>query len=775
MAQSLDHLVLVGFTTTPDESTSQGESALRKISDAANVAMNNIHFFPAGTDQMDIIRGSFKKDKASKYGYNFGNSIVIVSGDVDTAYRLKMKQMKKIEELDVKLDYQDVDFIRMQEASLSEWIETGLYDSSNIPDDYEEDEDIDPIASILNIETADDPEENPSNAYEIDDDDDLFDNDEEIVNNSPVSSPVRDVEDSISQKIDVESTHSNDYEVNDYEDLFDEEDESPSNDEPVPTEDREEPTFTRISNDATSTRSNSATSSRRVETQNTEDDLIDKENNLIENTDDKEDDEFFEQPDPKKIANYIDEEVKEEKPRSNPRFDENQKKSVIDNSMQKLDEEYSIDESSVPVEQQKGDNEYIDRMRENRQKSLKKQKNSMRDNLLAEIGNMNNNLQSQPRQNDELFSDRANAISGDRREDGTRKSFKDYLSETDRKVQDVEEQTIKDFGDFRTGKAAVGQDSHYTGVNMGRVILVTSGKGGVGKSIVANGMAMALSLARAANLAENPGANDSTTWLIESDWNSPKLCEAYQTGRKHLGNVAAILATEEGGASADKLRQAIIENTFVDEETGIHILACPPLGPNNPSNSKMIGYAILRAIDYAVKNNGSVIVDHGNLTAGVYSSFDNILSTKIAHRVVIVADMGCLPETQSILSMLTQRGGQSRSTVQDVMTVSVVLNKAREEQYYMAQDRLKPFEIIQRIPPLADLQPENILGQGRTGLNNASDDVKRSIIARCGVILTKLGYEDLRRYFSTKKRTYNKKSTQSRGFIRRIADRFGGS
>lgn len=768
MAQSLDHLVLVGFTTTPDESTSQGESALRKLSDAANVAMNNIHFFPAGTDQMDIIRGSFKKDKSSKYGYNFGNSIVIVSGDVDTAYRLKMKQMKKIEELDVKLDYQDVDFIRMQEATLSEWIETGLYDSSNIPDDDEEDGDIDPIASILNLEIEEDSEDTPSNAYEMDDDEDLFDDDEDI-NDETEPALVQDIEEPVSKRVEVKNTPSNDYEVNDDEDIFDEDD------KPSPAEVSEESTSTKIVNDIDSTRSDKTSSSRRVKIQNIEDEVIPKEDTLIEDTSDEEDDEFFEQPDPKRIANYIDEEVEEEKPRPNPRFDENRNKSVIDNSMQKLDEEYSIDENSVPVEQQKGDNEYIDKMRENRQKNLKKQKSNMRDNLLAEIGNMNNNLQSQPRQNDELFSDRANAISGDRREDGTRKSFKDYLSETDRKVQDVEEQTIKDFGDFRTGKAAVGQDSHYTGVNMGRVILVTSGKGGVGKSIIANGMAMALSLARAANLAENPGANDSTTWLIESDWNSPKLCEAYQTGRKHLGNVAAVLATEEGGASADKLRQAIIENTFIDEETGLHILACPPLGPNNPSNSKMIGYAILRAIDYAVKNNGSVIVDHGNLTAGVYSSFDNILSTKIAHRVVIVADMGCLPETQSILSMLTQRGGQSRSTVQDVMTVSVVLNKAREEQYYMAQDRLKPFEIIQRIPPLADLQPENILGQGRTGLNNASDDVKRSIIARCGVILTKLGYEDLRRYFSTKKRTYNKKSTQSRGFIRRIADRFGGS
>ena len=133
--------------------------------------------------------------------------------------------------------------------------------------------------------------------------------------------------------------------------------------------------------------------------------------------------------------------------------------------MQKLDEEYSLDETSIPVEKQKGDNEYIDKMRENRQKSLKKQKNNMRENLLSEIGNMNSNLHSQPQQREELFSDRENAISGDRREDGTRKSFKDYLSETDRRMQNVEEQTIKDFGDFRTGKSAVGQDSHYTGVN----------------------------------------------------------------------------------------------------------------------------------------------------------------------------------------------------------------------------------------------------------------------------------------------------------------------
>lgn len=745
MAQSLDHIVLVGFTTTPDSSTSQGESALRKISDAANVAMNNIHFFPSGTDQMDIIRGSFKKDKTSKYGYNFGNSVIIVSASVDSAYRLKMKQIKKIEELDVRLDYQDVDFIHMQESALSDWVESGVYDSSlNVVE--EDDEDIDPIASILEIETD---HSETTNAYEMDDEDDLFDDEfeydqkEESVPETPNLNR--------SQHDDERNISSNAYEMDDN-DLSDDND-NQINTTPSSEED--------INHDIA------------IKDKDDVDNSLEKDNVINESLS-EDDDDFFKKPDPVRIENYVEKDSEVEEKSLIPDFDKKERESVLDNNIKKLDEEYSIDESSVPIEKQKGDNEYIDNIRENRQRSLKKQKTNMRENLLSEIGDMRSNLQSQPQQRDELFSDRENAISGDRREDGTRKSFKDYLSETDRRMQDVEEQTIKDFGDFRTGKSAVGQDSHYTGVNMGRVILVTSGKGGVGKSIVANGMAMALSLARASNLAENPGANDATTWLIESDWNSPKLCEAYQTGRKHLGNVAAVLATDEGGANVEKLRQAIAENTFVDEETGLHILACPPLGPNNPSNSKMIGYAILRAIDYAVKNNGSVIVDHGNLTAGVYSSFDNILSTKIAHRVVVVADMGCLPETQAILSMLTQKGGQSRSTVQDVMTVSVVLNKAREEQYYIAQDRLKPFEIIQRIPPLADLQPENIIGQGRTGLNNASDDVKRSLIARCGVILTKLGYEDLRRYFSTKKRSYNKKPIQRRGLIRRIADRFGG-
>ena len=742
MAQSLDHLVLVGFTETPDASTSQGESALRKLSDAANVAMNNIHFYPAGTEHLEIIKGSFKKDKASKYGYNFGNSIIIVSASVSSEYKLKMKQMKKIDELDVRIDYQDIDFINIREAALSEWIDVGYYDES-LEVIYDNEEDTDPIISILNedqdeSDSSDDPS---TNAYEVDDDEeDLF----EEVDTVP-----SDNRGSISETIDDSEPQSstNAYEVDDdEEDLFEEND--------------PETVSRKVTID---------TSNTSVNQDNTDD-----ENTSIDRSNVQDDNDFFEKPDPKRMVDYIGEK-EEENVSSNPRFNEKEQQSLIENNMESLNREYSIDETSVPIEKQKGDNEYIDQMRENRQRSLNKQKNSMRDTMLAEIGNMNTNLRSQPQQNDELFSDRANAISGDRKEDGTRKSFKDYLSETDRRVQDIEEQTIRDFGDFRTGKAAVGQDAHYTGVNMGRVILVTSGKGGVGKSIVANGMAMSLALARAANLAENPGANDSTTWLIESDWNSPKLCESYQTGRKHLGNVAAILATDEGGANADMLRQAIVENTFIDEETGLHILACPPLGPNNTNNSKAMGYAIIKAIDYAVKNNGSVIVDHGNLTAGVYSSFDNMLSTKIAHRVVVVADMGCLPETQSILSMLTQKGGQSRSTVQDVMTVSVVLNKAREEQYYIAQDRLKPFEIIQRIPPLADLQPENIIGQGRTGLNNASDDVKRSIIARCGIILTKLGYEDLRRYFSTKQKTYNKKSVQNRGLIRRIADRFGGN
>ena len=731
MAQSLDHLILVGFTKVPDGSTEQGEMTIRKLSDAANVAMKNIHFFNEGTDQMEIIKGSFKKDKTKRFGYDFGNSVIIVSGAVSTSYRLKMKQMKKIDEIEVNLDYQDVDFSSMRESYLSEWVEKGYYEEKSTTIDSNDE---DPIASILGI----DEESN-----ELDD----FLSDDGLQDAHPEQS-------------------SNAYEIDDEDVLFEDEfEDEPSVKESVPEAVNEEH---RGKHEAPQSSLQVENNPYEIEEDGYNSDLEEEPLDVLSEGDEG----FFAPQNMELRLSQLD----EDQPQSDlePSLEDKDRRGLVDAQLDKLDREYLIDDSATSQSQNGGDNEYIEKMKENRQKKLKKQKNSMRESLLSEIGNMKGAVQNQPQRAEESFSDRANAIAGDRREDGSRKSFKDYLSETDRRTQEVEEQTIRDFGDFRTGKSAVGQDSHYTGVNMGRVILVTSGKGGVGKSIVANGMAMALSLARASNLAENPGANNSTTWLIESDWNSPKLCESYQTGRKHLGNVAAVLATEEGGADAEKLRQAIIENTYVDEETGLHILACPPLGPHSPTNSRMIGYAILRAIDYAVKNNGSVIVDHGNLTAGVYSSFDNILSTKIAHRVVVVADMGCLPETQSILSMLTQRGSQSRSTVQDVMTVSVVLNKAREEQYYVAQDRLKPFEIIQRIPPLADLQPENIVGQGRTGINNASDDVKRSIITRCGVILTKLGYEDLRRYFSTKNRSYNKKSKQSRSFLQKIADKFSG-
>ena len=359
--------------------------------------------------------------------------------------------------------------------------------------------------------------------------------------------------------------------------------------------------------------------------------------------------------------------------------------------------------------------------------------------------------------------------------DGRRKNYRDFLPPEQRREQILEEKIEKDFGDtsfVMTTPKGDGGDLSYIPQGQGRVILCTAGKGGVGKSIVANGMAAALSLARAKEKQSNPGSRSSRVWLIESDYNSPQLSAAYKIRGKHLGNVAEVI--EQGGTSVntDAVAQAIEENVHIDKDTGVHILACPPLALRR-SSAQRIPLAILSAVKYAASQGDDVIIDHGNLTTGEYSELDQILSLSIAHRVVVVMNMGCVKETQAALSVLCEESSKARP----VASVSVVLNSSMEKQFYIAQDKLKPFEIVTRIRPIDELKAEN-LTEGSSYLPDVSRDVQKEIINRCGLILTHIGYGDLKRFFAiprSKGQPFENSGggKQRRGLFARISDMFG--
>lgn len=359
-------------------------------------------------------------------------------------------------------------------------------------------------------------------------------------------------------------------------------------------------------------------------------------------------------------------------------------------------------------------------------------------------------------------------VANDFREDGTRKTYREHLSEDDRKAQLVQESQWDRFGDLKhLGEVGPGEDIRYVSQGQGRIIMCTSGKGGVGKSLVASGLAMALSLARAKELSDNPGASQARTWLIESDYNSPQLAVSYSTGSRNLGNVADIISSGGSGIDNARVRQAIEDNIHVDPDSGVHVLACPTLSSRHSSAEMPL--AILLAVKYASDQGDDVIIDHGNLTSGTYSELDQVLSMTMAHRVVLVANMGCIPETQSALSVLCSRERGSVVKARPVQSVSVVLNVAKEEQFLLAQKKLAPFEIINILPPIDSLRPENSLS-GETTLASAPKEVQRAVIDRCGIMLTRLGYESVRKYFGIKTRFNAPKKSGKRSILRQVAD-----
>ena len=369
---------------------------------------------------------------------------------------------------------------------------------------------------------------------------------------------------------------------------------------------------------------------------------------------------------------------------------------------------------------------------------------------------------------------KTNAMSEDAfNEKGDRKNFREYLSESDQRDQVISENVQKDFGNMKAkniaDNIAQSEDSRYVGKGTGRIILCTAGKGGVGKSLVSNGLAAALSLARAKELKENPNASKARTWLIESDYNSPQLAAAYKTRTKHLGNVAEALSYGKH-LDNDALREAIEDNCFIDPNTGVNILACPPLNSN--TKNSQIPYAISLAVKYASDSGDDVIIDHGNLTTGEYSTLDRVLAMDLAHRVVIVCNMGCIPETQSALSILTERTLGSSVSPRVPQSISVVLNSARKEQLKVAQNQLKPFHVLPPIPPIDALRAENSI-TGDTYLSSAPKEVLKEVIDYCGMFLTELGYHSMKKYFSVKN-YFAPKRKGKKSFFRKLADRIAG-
>lgn len=741
MANPIDHLILVGF---PEIDPDKRESTLRAIMDVANVERTHIHFYKAETPITDIIRKTFIRDGGEKTGYRIGNSVLLGSDAVSQEYRHVLKRLTKIG-IQVRVGMNDVNLDTINEQELANWYETGQY----VPIKQEEDKsDESLMESLLSPIDEEEPEKTESSTSEEEEYNKKAQEYQELLTGG--------------KKVDYESAFPDQADVErPYDELIGSISEHSSGDSSGQTDE-----------DYQAEKKPDETAHMEPEPEqeleSEPDDGIDGEYDIFAGMSLADEEPTPEpEPEPERSSPGMptsDTRTGTTQSQKNPRKE-------TPKTRQSSKDDYLGDYVSPADEKRNDDMALVNDMERRRQREIQRKQELIRS--LAEDDAKAENITRDDfgERSERMHQMASTGGEEDYRPDGTRKNYMDYLSDSDKRQQRVVESINKKFSSaIESGlEDKPLKDMNYVGEGKGRIILVSAGKGGVGKSMVADGMATALSLARAKDAAQGGRAVSSRVWLIESDYNSPQLAVAYGTGNKHLGNVADAISAE-GGVNKSVIREAIEANAHVDPNTGVHILACPPLSTRR--SSKEIPHAILLAIKYASDRNGDVIIDHGNLTSGEYSELDQVISMKMAHRVVLVCTMGCLSETQSALSLLCDRDPTSVVKPRPPQSVSVVLNSAKKEQYYIAQDMLKPFEIINVIPPIDAIRAENSM-TGDTYLTSAPKTVRKAIIDRCGVMLPKLGYETARKYF-TGKMTFKTERKRRTPLIRKIAQMIAG-
>ena len=813
--KSYDTVIFVGLDIPEDET--QRDRVIQKVMNVTGVKKNKIFFYDKNTTHpASIVRGSYIRDKSQNSGYRIDETLCIASESIG-AKRLSLEKLSHVG-IAANTGYQDVDLLDMTESEILEWIETGRYTPHGDGSSGGEEESIDDFMSDLFGDTlgdSDDDGDTDEKESPKSEDDPVENNDNDVsesqqeekegspgqhhteVDGTPSASqqvpePEDDTEDDIEDDMPEEAVDVVDDIIGGTPvDVVDDKSHITADepqDEPqgevfeaeIVTEDTEE---YKLNNPAKSYHDDHRDDPVAADENEDDTSLDDILGNLTSDDDSytpmrapsRDDDSRIqhssEEDNLSDLKNLYDSDLPEHKG------------SNIDEDVERYKRDNNVSEYEVG----NGDTEYIDKIMEER-KAAEKRKEKQRQEkqkdassgdvgYLAQLQSMAGNNTSVAKDiEDEDRKHRVEQNSSEalsentKRSDGKTKNYREYLGSDDYKNQVIDENIRGSFGNLDNYSQVHerGEDMNYVAKGKGRIILCTAGKGGVGKTLVSIGMASALSLARAYEERNTPGYSSSRTWLIESDYNSPKLAAAYGTGKKHLGNLARMLDEKSTITNSD-VREFIENNVYRDPDTGVNVLACPPLsiGVSSPS----IPMAIFHAIKYASNNGDDVIVDHGNLTVGEYSSLDKILASKTAHRVVVVGNMGCIDQTQTALDILTSRRPGSSVRPRNAQSVSVVLNKALEAQVYTAQESLKPFKIIAFIPPIDALR-EEYSDTGNTYLVNAPSDVKEAVYHRCGAMLTHLGYSSLQNYFVAKSSYNAPRKKGRRSPLKRIADRF---
>lgn len=779
---NIDTLIFVGFDNPHDDSE-HGDRTLTRIMNATGVKKDNIYFYSIeNSSPMEIVRGSFIMDKTQPHNYRIGDALCVASDSLKT----RRKEVEKLGRIGITVHtgYQHIDLSSLSESEIINWMESGKYvpdvEGGSSDDDSSTDDLLSDILGDLSEVEASQSQSAPvSKKQENDEDED--ENDQDSQKTSSVLDDIDALDEQVNSHKESQSHKQNEDNEKKYENTEDTSDTQQDEEviydaELVPTEEE------------------TLTGSYKDEPKQELDDIL----SGLDNPSSASPASYEEK---EEYSGISPEQMGVENPQSSQAshnddysstFYHNDKKESSSEDLRDPEEyrkEKGIDESS-PMEEDSM--EIINQMSNRRKESIrdkekirqresddKEEDSSPLSQLEAIVGSKKRarEMDRDDREAHKLDVQSRSRSEETMREDGTRKNYHDYLTDRGRTEQKVEENIRSQFGnteEYSGGAvhAEGGEDNEYVTKGVGRIILCTAGKGGVGKTLVSIGMASSLSLARAYEAKENPGYTPGRTWLIESDYNSPKLAAAYGTGKKHIGNLAYLLDNSpRASLGNEEVRQCIEDNIYRDSETGVNVLACPPLSMNATSTS--IPMAILMAITYASRQGDDVIVDHGNLTVGEYSSLDKILAKKTAHRVVVVGNMGCIDQTRTALDVLASSVPGSSEKPRNPHSISVVLNKSRSEQYYIGQDKLKPFRIIATIPPIDALREENSVS-GDTYLNNAPQEVKKAIYDRCGIMLTRLGFSSLQEFFVAKTSYTHTPKKGKKNIFRRLSERIAG-
>lgn len=788
----LDKLILIGFKEPSNDDVRPAEITNRFIRESANIDEINaiegeekLIFYkglgkpisstnekPLNTE--GIIRNSFIEDESKSFGYRIGNAQCIVSDSVSEIDKLKIDRIAKVGIM-VRSGFKDVDFSTMNQNQISEWFETGDYTEGETQNEgLEGDNLIDDILGLDNNEKSNNQpnaldilhqQQNASPLQENNDDEShnyLDEEDDDYQSHEysqQESSPY--IDDSDNE--DDSSLYISDDDEEDDNSLYlpdDEEDEhrndiaEDSSDKVQKTDSVESkeslrPRREQLSNSSDRRNSESIKSSLRrpntklIEERERMEDLKEKEFARNSGLHDEENDFYSDE--------YIgDSGIGDSDSRL---FEEDRT-----NSFDTPEYEYTARTEDELLDKPLADdsNELVEKFRENRRQASTRKNH--RDEEISKAAQMRKKIMAEKAKNksveakSSILNQRvSDGLEERHTKDGRVKQYKEYLSNEDSSRQTMIEDALDRFSG--SSKNLVRKDNqqseseNFIGGNVGRITLVTAGKGGVGKTLFSCAAAAAVSLARARQRVENPNIKARRVWLIESDYKSPKLKQVYKTGDKHIGNIANVVSSRSSRTpDREALIQAIEDNVYVDEDTGIHVLACPSVNRDNNGDKDSVPYAIISAIRYASSNGGDVFIDHGQLTTGSYETFDAVLAFELAHRIVLVANMSCINETIATIDLIVPRTGRRNSNIGDAQ-INVMLNSATDEQFLIAQDRLGVIKVMGRLPRIPALSPENSMS-GDTYFTRADLDVQKEVIERVGLMLGNMGYSGLKRYIS---------------------------